>query len=77
MPNYPSQTKARHAPRANMPELRSVDYAAEFLDCHPRTIRRMLNSGELNAYRIGRNLKVDMRQVYQLATPVPPESVSA
>jgi excisionase family DNA binding protein len=76
VPN-PNQSSARHAPPRNMPELRSIDYAAEFLDVHPRTVRRMLNAGELNAYRIGRAVKVDMRQVYALATPVPPESVSA
>jgi excisionase family DNA binding protein len=77
VPDYPSRTKAQHAPRVNVPELRSIDYAAEFLDVHPRTVRRMLNSGELDAYRVGRLIKVDMRQVHALAQPVPPESVSA
>lgn len=56
--------KRRRAPLADAPELRSIDYAAEFLDCHPRTVRRMLASGQINAYRVGRLVKVDMRQVY-------------
>jgi excisionase family DNA binding protein len=77
VPIQSNGSKLRRSRPADMPELRSVDYAAEFLDVHPRTIRRMLNSGELNAYRVGRLVRVDMRQVYALAQPVSPESVSA
>ena len=75
--NHPSQTKRRRAPRADAPQLASIDTAADFLDVHPRTVRRMIHSGELRAYRVARLVKVDMIQVYALATPVPPESVSA
>jgi excisionase family DNA binding protein len=71
------QTKRRRAPRADTPELRSMDAAADFLDVHPRTVRRMIHAGELRAYRVRGSVKVDMREVYALATPVPPESVSA
>jgi excisionase family DNA binding protein len=78
MPTNP-QTRAMRAraPRAEAPELRSVEFAAEFLDVHERTICRMIHEGTLHGYRIGRLVKVDMRQVYALATPVPPESISA
>jgi excisionase family DNA binding protein len=75
--NPPSRTKRRRAPRADAPQLASIDTAAAFLDVHPRTVRRMIHSGELRAYRVARLIKVDMTQVYALATPVPPESVSA
>jgi excisionase family DNA binding protein len=76
-PKPPSRTKSRRAPRADAPQLASIDTAAAFLDVHPRTVRRMIHAGELRAYRVARLIKVDMTQVYGLATPVPPESVSA
>ena len=37
----------------------------------------MVAAGQLRGYRITGLVKVDMRQVEQLATPVPPETVSA
>jgi excisionase family DNA binding protein len=73
----PTIAKRRRAPRVDAPRLTSIDVAAEFLDVHPRTVRRMIHAGELRAYRVGRLVKVDLRQVEELATPVPPESVSA
>jgi excisionase family DNA binding protein len=76
MPTAPA-TRRRRAPRADAHRIASVDVTADFLDVHPRTIRRMIHAGELRGYRITRLVKVDMRQVEQLATPVPPESVSA
>jgi len=71
----PSNSKRRRAPRVDAPELGSVESAANFLDVHPRTIRRMIRDGKLPAYRVGRLIKVDMRDVYAIAQPVPPESV--
>jgi excisionase family DNA binding protein len=75
MPTTPA--RRRRAPQADAPRLASIDVAAEFLDVHPRTVRRMVAAGQLRGYRITRLVKVDMRQVEQLATPVPPETVSA
>jgi excisionase family DNA binding protein len=76
--SVPSATKRRRAPRVDRPQLASVDFAAEFLNVHPRTVRRMLHDGELRAYRVGRLIRVDMRQVYEMvAEPASPESVSA
>ena len=75
MPTTP--TRRRRGARVDAPRLASIDVAADFLDVNPRTIRRMIHAGQLRAYRIGRLVKVDMHQVEQLATPVPPESVSA
>jgi hypothetical protein len=43
------QSPSRHracAPRADAPQLASLDVAAEFLDVHPRTVRRMIDSGD-------------------------------
>jgi excisionase family DNA binding protein len=71
----PSRHRTR-APRADAPQLASIDVAAEFLDVHPRTVRRMIHTGQLRGYRVARLLKVDMNQVWALATPVPPGSVS-
>ena len=76
-PNPPSATKRRRTPRVDVPRLVSMDVAADFLDVHPRTVRRMIHTGQLRAYRVARLVKVDMNQVYGLAQPVPPESVSA
>jgi excisionase family DNA binding protein len=67
--------KRRRAPRADAPELASIDFAAEFLDVNPRTIRRMIRDGQLRAYRVSKLVKVDMKQVYELAQPVPPETI--
>jgi excisionase family DNA binding protein len=64
-------------PTHDVPRLAAIDVAADFLDVHPRTVRRMIHAGELRGYRVARLVKVDMTQVYALATPVPPESVSA
>jgi len=69
--------RRRRALRADAPRFASIDVAAAFLDVHPRTVRRMVAAGELRGYRITRLVKVDMRQVEQLAQPVRPESVSA
>jgi excisionase family DNA binding protein len=73
----PSTTKRRRAPRADAPVLAGIEVAAEFLDIHPRSVRRMIRDGRLRGYRIGKLIKVDMNQVRELATPVPPESVGA
>ncbi|WP_166356175.1 excisionase family DNA-binding protein [Phytoactinopolyspora limicola] len=69
--------KRRRAPQAYTPRLGSIAAAAEFLDVHPRTVRRMIHVGHLRCYRVARLLKVDMNEVHALAQPVPPESVSA
>jgi excisionase family DNA binding protein len=68
--------RSRRAPQPHSPRLRSIAAAAEFLDVHPRTVRRMIHAGELRAYRVARLLKVDMNEVQDLARPVPSESVS-
>ena len=71
-----SQTKRRRSPRPDPPRLASLDVAADFLDLHVRTVRRMVANGELRGYRVARLIKVDMNEVWDYATPVPPESVS-
>lgn len=79
MSQYPSQTKRKRAPRADARELSSIEAAAAFLNVHPRTVNRLIRRGELQAHRIRgtRLIKVDMREVYALAQPVPPESVAS
>lgn len=71
------EQRRNRAPRRYVPTLGPITEAAAFLDCHERTVRRMIAAGRLRGYRVGRHLKVDMNEVYALATPVPPESVSA
>lgn len=36
----------------------SVAAAAEFLDVHPKTVRALVERGELPAYRVGRTIKI-------------------
>jgi excisionase family DNA binding protein len=70
------QRRRKRAPERHVPRLASVAEAASFLDCHERTVYRLIRRGELRGYRVGRHLKVDMIQVYDYATPVAPESVA-
>jgi len=37
----------------------------------------MIHADELPTYRVRGSVKVDMRDVYALVTPIPPESVCA
>lgn len=36
-----------------LPELASINEAATRYGCHPRTIRRLIESGEIDVYRVG------------------------
>lgn len=72
----PPAPKRRRAPQRYVPNLGSVDAAAEIMDCHRRTVLRKINAGELKAYRVGRHLKVDLNEVLDQLQPVPPESVA-
>ena len=68
--------KRNRAPQRYVPDLGPISEAATFLNCHERTIRRLIHDGKLRAYRVGRVLRVDMNEVYDYAAPVPPESVA-
>jgi excisionase family DNA binding protein len=77
----PSAKTRRRAPlRPDAPpprRLGGLTLAAHTLDVDVRTIRRMIQRGELHAFRVGRLLKIDLNEVDGLLMPVPPESVSA
>lgn len=46
--------------------------AAEYLGVSTKTVRRMIASGELTAYRLGRRLiRIDLAELEQLARPIP------
>ena len=64
------------APRRELLSL--VDFAAE-CGVNPITIRRMIQSGDLPAYRVGRRgiLKIDARDVDLVVRRAKPEEVSA
>ena len=47
-------------------EFLSADEAAEMLNMHPRTIRRLLTSGELPGTRLGRQWRVSATAVRKL-----------
>lgn len=47
-------------------EFLTADEAAELLNMHPRTIRRLLNSGELPGTRLGRQWRISASAVRSL-----------
>ena len=50
----------------------SIDAAAEVLGVNPRTIRRMISSGQIRGYRVGpRLIRVDLNELDALASPIP------
>jgi excisionase family DNA binding protein len=78
-PNRSTHPTSRPAPPAAPPRRRlaGITVIAEWLNCDQRTVRRMIKTGALSGFRIGRHLKVDLVEIEVLMTPVPPESVSA
>ena len=47
-------------------EFLSADEAAEMLHMHPRTVRRLLASGELPGTRLGRQWRISLAAVRRL-----------
>jgi excisionase family DNA binding protein len=43
---------------------------AESVNVHPRTLRRLIAKGELPAYRVGKNIKVDLNDLEAILKPV-------
>lgn len=56
-----------------MPKI-DMNAAAEQLGVDKRTVRRLISSGELRAYRVGRTtaIRVDSEDVAELLIPVVP-----
>lgn len=51
--------------------LESLSVAAEYANVNPRTLRRYIASGRLNAYRVGpRLLKIDLNELEAIFEPV-------
>lgn len=51
-------------------EMLTIAQAAEHLNVHKNTIRNLIQRGELNAVRIGRNIiRIPAAEVQTLATP--------
>ncbi len=54
-----------------VPELLTIAQAATFLGIHHITVRRMISSGELKAYRYGpRVIRIDRADLDKLRRPV-------
>lgn len=45
----------------------TVNQGAEYLQVHPITIRRMIERGELRAFRVGRSIRIDPRELDKLS----------
>jgi excisionase family DNA binding protein len=49
-----------------------LETAAERLDVHPRTLRRMIARGEITGYRLGsKTLRVDPAEIDAALRPIP------
>lgn len=52
--------------------LASIDLAAEYAGCNPRTIRRRIADGDLTGYRMGpRLIRVDLNELDAMLRPIP------
>lgn len=50
----------------------TIDQAADFLSCSPRTVRRMISRGEITGFRIGSHmLRIDLAELEAQLRPVP------
>lgn len=56
----------------NRRRLVSPSKAAEYVGCHPRTIRRRIADGTLSGYRMGpRLIRVDLDELDSIFRPIP------
>ena len=71
--NIPTRAAAS-APRpftvAGLRRLLSTEEASVYLDCHERTLFRMIDEGRLKAYRLGRKLKFRQEDLDAVLEPV-------
>lgn len=52
--------------------LASINQAAEYAACNPKTIRRRISDGSLTGYRMGKRLiRVDLNEMDALMRPIP------
>ena len=51
--------------------LGSIEAAADYFACSPRTVRRLVEDGEITGYRVGKRLlRVDLNELDALLAPV-------
>ena len=55
-PSYPPQSAVSHGRPVS--KLRTIDQTAEIFDVSPRTVRRLIASGELSAHYLGRLVRI-------------------
>ena len=54
----------------------TLDQAADELQCSKRHLRRLITSGQLQAYRLGRNshlVRIDLNDLESVLQPVTPK----
>ena len=73
-----SSARAAQGDAFNTDELCTVDFAADLLKVHPRTIHRFIHEGRLNARRIGKAYRIRRTDLAALAgLPAPPTQPAA
>ena len=66
-PGTPAQSGANTSPRSL--KLMSVRGAADYARVSPQTVRRLIRSGKLKSYRVGRQIRIDERDLIANMTP--------
>jgi len=57
----------------------TIEEAADYISCHPTTVRRMVQRGEIPALKIGRQYRVRMSDLvpeFQATKPDAPKAVA-
>jgi len=58
--------------KSHTPRFGSIAAAAAYLGCSPRTVRRMVASGQIAGYRLNKRLlRVDLNELDAALRPVP------
>lgn len=61
----------RRAPEPS-PELMPLERGADYLGCSVKTVRRLIQSGDLTGYRVGKKMmRVDMCEVRDFVRVIP------
>ena len=61
-----AEEASRHRPLAGLPSgnrLRTVDEAADAVNCHPATVRRAYASGNLRVQAVGRSVRIHSKEL--------------
>ena len=65
----PRDPRNTNWPNATPPEYVTIEETADYLRVTERTVRQMIRDGRLRAYRNGKLIRLDLREVDQAMQP--------